>query len=254
MTYTKNIILLCLSLVYPLLTGITIITADEPLESRALLVPQSEATMSSQLAGKITNIPFKSGDQFKMGEVLVKFDDAIHLSQLKKAEAELAKAEATYSSNTMLLQMHSTSKLDVKISEADVKRAKADLSIVKSTLKYCAIKAPFDGCVTNVHIQPHESVTKGQKLLDIIDLETPEIQLFIPSLWIRWLKPNTPFTVTIEETGKTYSANISRLVGKVDAVSQTIEVHGIFSNEHEELIAGMSGIATFNKHAASVDH
>lgn len=240
-----SIIIFCLN--FQLIAGISAAAGEEPLEVRMLLVPQAEATMSSQVAGKITNIPFKSGSSFKKGEVLVKFDSTICLAQLEKAEAELAKAEATFHSNTMLLDMHSASKLDVTISEADVKRTKADLRIVNSTLKYCTIKAPFDGCVTKLHIQPHESVTEGQKLLDIVDMKTPEIQLFIPSIWIKWLKIDSPFTVTIEETGKTYPAKVTRLVGKVDAVSQTIEVHGMFSKEHEGLLAGMSGIAIFKK-------
>lgn len=212
-----------------------------------LLVPQAEATMSSQMAGKITKLPFKSGSRFKKGEVLVKLDCAIHLAQLERAEAELAKAEATYRSNIMLLEMRSTSKLDVKISEADVKSAKADIGIVNATLKYCVVKAPFDGLVIKSHIHPHESVTEGQKLLDIVNMKTPEIQAFVPSLWIRWLKSDTPFTVTIEETSKTYPAKVARLVGKVDAVSQTIEIHGMFLKSHEDLLSGMSGIAIFKK-------
>ena len=224
---------------------------EELLEARMLLVPQAEATMSSQVSGKITNIPFKSGSSFKKEEVLVKFDSAVCLAQLEKAKAELAKAEATFRSNTTLLDMHSVSKLVVKISEADVKRARADLHIVNSTLKYCAIKAPFDGRVIKLHIHPHESVTKGQKLLDIVDMKTPEVQAFVPSLWVRWLKSDTPFTVTLEETGKTYQAKIARLVGKVDAVSQTIEVHGMFLENHEELLSGMSGIAIFKKLTAN---
>jgi len=68
-----------------------------------LLVPQAEATMSSQVSGKITNIPFKSGSSFKKEEVLVKFDSAVCLAQLEKAKAELAKAEATFRSNTHFL-------------------------------------------------------------------------------------------------------------------------------------------------------
>jgi len=247
MTIIKCILLLCLCLAYSFLTGIDTATAEELLESRSLLVPRSEATMSSQLDGKITSIPFKSGSRFKKGEVLVKFDDTVHISQLEKAEAELEKAETACASNTKLFEMHSTSKLDVKISETDVKMAKADLRIVNSILKYCVIKAPFDGRVVRLHIHPYESVTEGQELLDIVDMKTPEVQAFVPSHWIKWLKIESPFTVTIEETGKTYPARVARLVGKVDAVSQTIEVHGMFSNEHEDLLPGMSGVANFNK-------
>lgn len=243
--FKLTFIFFCLN--FQLFPGISTIAAEESLEVRALLVPQSEATMSSQVAGKVSKLPLKSGEQFKKGDLLVEFDCSPLSAQLGKAGAELDKAEATYRSNTMLLEMHSTSRLDVKVSEAEVKRAKAEVRIVKTTLKYCSVKAPFDGRVIKLHVNRFESVTQGQALLDVVDLKTPEIQMFVPSAWVRWLKPQSDFLVSIEETEKIYPAKIARVVGKVDAVSQTIEAHGIFLKHHGELLSGMSGIAKFKK-------
>lgn len=247
MATIKQIILLCLCLAYQLFTGITTIMAEGPLEVRALLVPQSEATMSSQMAGIISNLLLKNGEQFEKGDLLVQFDCSMHLAQLDRVQAELAKAEATYRSDTMLFEMDSTSRLNVQISEANVKGARAEVGIVKTILEYCDIKAPFDGRVIKVLINPYESVIEGQQLVEIVDIRTPEIQMFVPSDWIRWIKSGTTFSVSIEETVKTYLAKTTRVVGKVEAVSQTIEIYGTFLKSHEDLLSGMSGIANFKK-------
>lgn len=239
------VIFFCLNFQFVLV--IPAIAAEESLEVRALLVPQSEAAISSQVAGKISNLPLKSGEQFKKGDLLVQFDCSTRLAQLERAQAELAKAEAIYRSNTMLFEMHSSSRLEVKVSEADVKRTMAEVGIVKTTIEYCSIKAPFDGSVIKLLVNSYEFVTEGQKLMDIVDIKMAEIQMFVPSAWIRWIKPQSTFSVSIEETEKTYPAKITRVVGKVDAVSQTIEAHGRFLKHHGELLSGMSGTAKFKK-------
>ena len=49
------------------------------------------------------------------------------------------------------------------------------------------------------------------------------------------------FQVILDETNKSYEAEIVRLGGKVDPVSQTIKVYGRFVNKSAELLPGMSG-------------
>jgi membrane fusion protein, multidrug efflux system len=65
--------------------------------------------------------------------------------------------------------------------------------------------------------------------------------LIAPSRWLAWLKPGMPFKVDIHETEKTYSAQVMRLSGRVDPVSQTIKVIGEITQTAPELMAGMSG-------------
>jgi membrane fusion protein, multidrug efflux system len=67
--------------------------------------------------------------------------------------------------------------------------------------------------------------------------------LIAPSRWLAWLKPGMPFKVDIHETEKTYSAQVMRLSGRVDPVSQTIKVFGEIRGDAPELMAGMSGRA-----------
>ena len=47
--------------------------------------------------------------------------------------------------------------------------------------------------------------------------------------------------MTLNETNKSYQAEITRLGGKVDPVSQTIKVYGRIIDKAAELLPGMSG-------------
>jgi hypothetical protein len=45
----------------------------------------------------------------------------------------------------------------------------------------------------------------------------------------------------VDETGKTYGAQVSRLGARVDPVSQSIKVTAVIEGRPAELMAGMSG-------------
>ena len=144
-----------------------------------------------------------------------------------------------------LLSLQSVSKLELQISAAEVQKARAQVGIVAARNRYCYVKAPYDGYVVKRHVNEHENVSQGQQLLDIISGGKPEIQMFVPSKWIAWLKVGTPFKIRIDETQQIYAAKVMRLVGQVDPVSQTVEVHAVFTSNYDDMLPGMSGQAIF---------
>jgi multidrug efflux pump subunit AcrA (membrane-fusion protein) len=62
-----------------------------------------------------------------------------------------------------------------------------------------------------------------------------------PSKSLPELSLGRHFQVTLNETNKAYQAEITRLGGKVDPVSQTIKVYGRIVDKNAELLPGMSG-------------
>jgi len=76
--------------------------------------------------------------------------------------------------------------------------------------------------------------------------EPLQAEFLVPSIWLRWLNVGTPLSVYIEESGKRYDAQIMRVSGEVDPVSQSVQVAAEVSKYHEELLPGMSGRATFD--------
>ena len=62
---------------------------------------------------------------------------------------------------------------------------------------------------------------------------------------LRTLRVGAPFDVTIDETGKVYTAQITAINARVDAVAQTVELEGSIKGASSELLAGMTGTARF---------
>jgi membrane fusion protein (multidrug efflux system) len=241
-----RILALCLLAVCMAPPCTAVALAESEPQVRALLVPVVETTLSSRMAGRISDISVKEGDRFTRGQRLVTFDCEIQQSYLRKSRAKLLAARKTHESNLQLREYQSISNLDVELSAAKVQTALADVEIFKAKLKLCQIDAPFDGRVVDLLAQPYESVAEHQPLLSILDDHNIEVQLYIPSWWLSWLKTDTAFTIKIDETGKSYTARVIRLGARVDAASQSLEITASIDGTHPELLAGMSGIARFD--------
>lgn len=224
---------------------INIQAADDFSTTQVILMPKTEALLSSQLAGTIQDIPLKEGELFDEGDVLVEFDCTIHEAQLKKALALLESKEAAYNSNVRMSKAKAVSKVELVQSKAEFTEAKADVTIKQHTVDYCKVKAPFNGQLIKVHIHPFESLNQGEPLVDILDNTELIVELIVPSKWLTWLKKDSSFNLFIAETNRSYKAHITKILPRVDSVSQSVRLLGRLDANHPELVAGMSGKAQF---------
>lgn len=220
--------------------------ASSATEIRALLVPVMESVLSSQISGHIQKINVRNGDRFKKGQKLVIFNCDIQKAKLQKAEAESLAAKKEHEANLRLKEYSSISQLEIDVSGAKSARARAEVAIMKATVDKCTVLAPYNGRVVKLNVKPFESVSQSQPLIEILDNSQLKLDLYVPSHWVSWLKIGTPFTIHIEETGQDYTASVKMIGAKVDATSQTITVTGEIDKGHNELLAGMSGVATFS--------
>lgn len=212
-------------------------------EIRAQLTARNYTTLSSETSARIDRITSRVGDHFKKGDLLIEFDCATQRAQVARAKAVETQAEKTAAINQRLANLKSIGQLELDVSHAEVEKAKADLDIADAAASKCQIAAPFNGITVEQKAQQFQYATPGQPLLEILDDRSLEIELIAPSRGLAWLKPGYAFQVHIEETDKTYPAEITRVGGRVDPVSQTIKVFGVIRGDAPELMAGMSGRA-----------
>ena len=81
---------------------------------RALLVPSHEATLSSQIDGRILSLPHEAGDSFAKGDLLAELDCEVLKAELQKARTDLEAAEETHTAKLRLKEYGSASELEVQ--------------------------------------------------------------------------------------------------------------------------------------------
>lgn len=212
---------------------------------RVLVVAEQESILAAQMAGRIEQIGVRLGASIKGGQGLLRFVCEEQDAHLKMAKAEFYGAQQTYEARIKMQAMQSVSELEVQQAASSAEKFKAQIQLYQAQLRLCQISAPFSGRVTKLHVKPFESVNIGQPLIEIVNDKRLKAQLHIPSLWLSWVKVGTAFSMQIEETGKKYEAKVARMNGKVDAVSQSIEIEADVVGNIDGLLPGMSGLASF---------
>lgn len=150
------------------------------------------------------------------------------LAQLRNAEAKLEsvkKQRSSQASNIELKQAHialaatggkeaeiksrlvEAQKAKVRLAESQVKQAELNLS-------YTKIVAPVDGYVTQKNIEPNQYVTPGQRLLEIVPLQPPNVWITanFKETQLTYVRPGQPVSIEVD----TYPGVVIR--GKVDSI------------------------------------
>lgn len=212
---------------------------------RGIVRPVNEAMIASDLTFPIRSLPFREGQSFVKGDILAQFECGDLAAQVKSAEAMLRAEQITVENNQRLAKSRAVGNYEVDLSRAKADQAAAELEAYRSKMSRCTIRAPYDGRIAIMRAHEHEIPEPNQPMMQIVAQADLEIEILLPSDWLRWLKPASRFSIRIDETATTLQAEIVRIAAVVDPVSQTVKVTGKFSNGAKNVLPGMSGPTTF---------
>jgi RND family efflux transporter MFP subunit len=213
------------------------------IDMRAQLIARRTTILSSEIAGKILQLPFREGEAFKEGEEIAAIDCAAYRARLLRMDAQVNHARRKAEALRFLDKRGATGKVDLDLAESDLDAAEAEQRLAAIDVSHCSIPAPFSGRVAELKVQPFQYVTTGQPVIDILSDRDLELELLAPSQALSWLKLGASFTVRIEDLGRDFPAVVTRIGARIDPVSQTVKIFGRIDGDAPDLIPGMSGTA-----------
>ena len=236
-----------IALLVPLIGILSYVPAvlSEPKIARAVVQAFHNTTLSSEISARITEIAFRPGESFSKNDLLIAFDCRIFEAQSDKVDADLRAAEIKLKNDRKLEKLGSIGVMDLVLSETALDQAKAESEMARINVKRCTISAPWNGKVVKNLAHEHESVELHKPLLNIISSDRLEVNLVVPSDWIRWVQPGMPFDLRVDETDTTHSASVVAIGSIVDPVSQTLSIRAKVDS-NGALLPGMSGTAIFS--------
>lgn len=204
------------------------------------LVALQGAALSSQVAGIVDTISFKSGQDVHKGQLLVTLrpnNDAALLAQLQ-ATATLDHVTyerdlAQYHAKAVSMQTVDTDRANMAIAEAQVKSQQA-LMAEKN------IYAPFPGRIGIRAVNVGQYLAAGTTIASLQQLNPIEVDFYLPQASLRTIHPGMKVAVTLDAFGKTqFPGTIKALDSSVGTATRMIEVRATLTNPHEELRPGM---------------
>ncbi len=108
----------------------------------------------SQVKGKVIDVAVEPNKPLKQGDVLFKIDPVPYQNKLDSLDAELALAKKRLKQETLLLEANAGSGYEVERLDSEVDRLSAEIANAQFDLEHTVTRAPTDGMVTQVFLQP----------------------------------------------------------------------------------------------------
>lgn len=217
--------------------------AAAPEAFSALVTADRDATLSAQMAGRIKKVNYGIGQSFGAGAVLAEFDCDESQAKLDALNAEYLGARETHLAKLRLQGLGAAGDLEVTLTAAAGEKAKSQVRQQQAQMAYCVVKAPYAGRIVRLKAKQAESVAANQPIMEIVAVSQLKATLSVPSALAAKLQPGAQLTIEIKETGRKYSAKVTRLNGRLDAASQSLEVEALFTGKTAGLLPGMIGQA-----------
>jgi membrane fusion protein, multidrug efflux system len=212
---------------------------------RGIIRSVESAQISSELPMRIARIAFQEGERFRKGDLLVDFDCRKPRAELAAAEALQHEMKLTLDNNRVLQKVQAVGRHDLQVSQARVAKASAEADALRVRIDQCRLTAPYNGRVLELSVHEHETPQPGKPFIGIVAEGKVEIDLVVPSQWIRWLKVGSRLSFSVDETQSAHPATVKRIGAAVDPISQTVKIVAEFEAADTPVLPGMSGTAEF---------
>ena len=208
---------------------------------RFLVVASQESILSAAVPGRFAKVPVSLGDTVRSGQLLAAFDCNEVQARRDAARAEAESARVQYEAKLKLQGLQSAAEVEVELAAANVNKAQSQIRIFDAQLQQCAFTAPFAGKVARVHVKVGQGVNPGAPVVELVGNGPLKARLNVPSQWLAWLKPGDRLEGTVDETSSACVLKVTRVSGRVDAVSQTVEIEAELASAAGTVLPGMSG-------------
>ncbi len=202
--------------------------------------PHLDVRVASDAAGRVEALLFREGAAVAKGELLARIDVAARKAALDRAKAAYELAENVYDRRRKLFDRRIITQEELDYSIAERTRAEADLDQARVEYQDGFVHAPISGRVNLLHVDQGEFISRGDPLLDLVDIEQIEIIASVPESDVRYLRVGQSVQVRIDALpGKESLGRIDFIAFKADPATKTFRVKVVMDNTALEIRPGM---------------
>ncbi len=197
------------------------------------------ADISPEVAGIVDTIAFESGQDVKVGQLLVRLrasDDLAHLESLK---ATAALNQTIYTRDKAQFEAQALSQAVLDSDAANLRNAQALVDEQQAVTDKKFVRAPFAGRVGIRAVDPGQYVGPGTKLVTLQTLDPIFADFFLPQQALAQLAVGQAVIVSLTASSETFTGKIDAVNPQVDSATRNVQVRASLSNPAHRLLPGM---------------
>jgi RND family efflux transporter MFP subunit len=225
----------------------------ETLELRGTALADKSSALNSEVNGVVSEILVSRGDHVKKGQALVRFEKQSLVLGATQASAAVEAVEAQ--AKQVVTELKRTKKLvdngaapgsafdklssQQEALEAQIRVARAAAGKARKALKDTALRASYDGVVTEIFIERGEmaTVVPPKPIIEIVDIKKLQIQAFVPEDSGQLAVMDAEVEVTVKSAGLTTRGAITYVSSKIETGVRSFEIRISIDNSDEKIKA-----------------
>ena len=196
--------------------------------------------VTSEVAGLVRSVEFKSGDEVKAGQVLIELNAESDLAQQHSLEAAAELAATVYERDKAQFAAEVISKAQLDNDAADLKSKRAQVAQQAATVAKKTIRAPFAGKLGISTVNPGQYINPGDSLVTLQTIDPIYIDFYLPQQQLPQVALGQRVAILADAyKDATFSGKISALNPKVDTNTRNVQIEATVPNPKRQLLPGM---------------
>jgi len=204
------------------------------------VVPVRGVDVTTEIAGLVREIHFKSGQDVKKGDVLVELNADADKAQLAALEAAADLSATVLKRDKAQFEAQAIAQAQVDADSADLKSKRALAAQQQAVIDKKTIRAPFSGRLGITTVNPGQYLNPGDKIVTLQTIDPVYVDFNLPQKSVGELQVGQVVNVTSDGfPGVTFPGKISAISPKVDTATRNVVVEATLSNPKRQLLPGM---------------
>lgn len=231
--------------------GAQVVSAKAALEKmRRFSRPQEIAKLEASVQSALVAYENAEKNLMRANEL---FDSGVvPLSHVENARAtmEIAKSAYTSAVETLSLAEEGARQEDLLSAEASVKAVEAELDRIGIQIDKSTIKAPVDGVIAKIHVDPSELVSPGMPVADLVNLTNMQAMIGLSEADLITVKPGDTVAVTLKlAPGQPIPGIVTAISPSIDKVTGAFMVEVTTPNPGGQILGGFYADFEFTRAA-----
>jgi len=202
--------------------------------------------ITPEVAGLVSQLRFKSGQQVKKGDVILQLDDQVDRATLAGLKADRRLAEIQFHRTRELLPRKAVSQSDFDAAKASFDSAEARLSEQQARIRQKTIRAPFSGLLGIRAVDVGKYLSPGARIVSLTALNPIYLDYALPERQYRQLALDQEVHAQLDAwPDEVFIGKVTAIDSGLQQGSRTIRVRATLANPDGRLRPGMfAGVET----------
>ena len=202
--------------------------------------------VTTEIAGLVRTLNFKSGDEVAAGRVLAELNADSEIAQLHSLEAAADLAATVYERDKAQLEAEAVSKAQVDADAADLKSKRAQVAQQEALIAKKTIRAPFAGKIGISTVNVGQYLNSGDKLVTLQTIDPIFVDFYIPQKQVPQIAIGQQVTLSVDAFKDAFPGKITAINPKIDLNTRNVQVEATIANPRKLLLPGMWGSVKVN--------